>query len=159
WLLYTMAAQLIDPVLPGGHDRLNLVGVAAVARLLGTVREVVAARCTDPFAGLVRDHWKIELSALRRLAEDVNGRLLPGLHEVNLLQEHLAKQDDAPVALTELFEVPLGDVTLRNPAHVVLVKRHIEVGKLALCIHQWHVAGWHDLLLRSGRARGGPPGI
>src|SRR5262249_38096942 len=82
-----------------------------------------------------------------------------GVHEVDLLQEHLAEEDDAPVALAELFEMPLGDVALRHPAHVVLVKGDVEVCKLALRVYQRHDAGWYDLLRRGCLARGCPPGV
>src|SRR5437667_11361704 len=115
-----MSVQLIDHVFPGSHDRLDLVGIAAVARLLWMVRKIPAAWRADPCATFVWYHWHIEALILRRVAEDVHGRLLTSAHEVDLLQEHLTEEDDAPVALAELFEVPLGDISLRHPAHVVL---------------------------------------
>src|SRR5688500_13015181 len=127
-----MSAQRIDHVFPDSHDRLDLVGIAAVARLLWMVRKISVAWRTDPFATFVGYHRNIEAVVLRGVAEDVHGRLLTGAHQVDLLQEHLAEEDDTPVALAEFFEVPLGDVTLRHTAHVVLVKSDVEVVELAL---------------------------
>ena len=141
-----MSAQFIDHIFPGGHNCLDLVGVAAGARLLRMVSKIPATWRADPCATFVWYHWHIEAVVLRRVAEDVYGRLPTGLHQVDLLQEHLAEEDDAPVALAELFEVPLGDVALRHPAHVVLVKGDIEVGELALLVGQRHEAGRYDLL-------------
>src|SRR5262245_22154033 len=154
-----MSAQLVDHIFPSGHNCLNLVSIAAVARLLWMVGKIPAAWCTDPCATFVWYHWHIEAVVLRRVAEDVYGRLPTGLHQVHLLQEHLAEEDNAPVALAELFEVPLGDVALRHPAHVVLVKSNVEVGELALFICQRHDARWHHLLRWCGLARGSPPGV
>src|SRR5215510_13754080 len=154
-----MSAQLVDHIFPSGHNCLNLVSIAAVARLLWMVGKIPAAWCTDPCATFVWYHWHIEAVVLRRVAEDVYGRLPTSVHQVDLLQEHLAEEDDAPVALTELFEVTLGDVALRHPAHVVLVKGDVEVGELALFICQRHNAGRYDLLLRCCLTRGGPPGV
>src|SRR5262245_48907965 len=154
-----MSAQLIDHVFPGGHDRLDLVGIAAVTRLLGMVGKIPATWCTDPFATFVGYHRNIEALVLRRVAEDVHSRLLTGKHQVDLLQKHLTEENNASVALAELFEVPLGDVALRYPAHVVLVKSDIEVGELALCVYQWHDAGRHHLLRRCCLAGSRPPGV
>src|SRR5262252_9634822 len=154
-----MSAQLVDHIFPGGHNCLDFVGIAAVARLLWMVSKIPAAGRADPCATFVWYHRHIEAVVLRRVAEDVYGRLPTGLHQVDLLQEHLAEEDNAPIALAELFEVPLGDVALRHPAHVVLVKSNVEVGELALFICQRHDAGWHHLLRWCGLARGGPPGV
>src|SRR5689334_22915592 len=87
------SAQLIDPLFPGGHDRLDLVGVTAVTRLLWMVRKIPAAWRTDPFATLVGYHRKIEVGVLGRVTEDVHGRLLAVAHQVDLLQEHLAEEN------------------------------------------------------------------
>src|SRR5262245_16389311 len=133
-----MSAQLIDHVFPGSHDRLDLVGVAAIACLLWMVGKIPAAWRADPFAAFVWYHWNIEAVVLYGVAEDVHGRLPAVAHQVDLLQEHLAEEDDAPVALAKLFEVPLGDVALRHPAHVVLVKGDVEVCELPLRVYQWH---------------------
>src|SRR5262245_22135336 len=127
-----MSAQLIDHVFPGGHDCLNLVGVAAVARLLWMVRKIPAAWRADPFATFIGYHRHIEALILCGVAEDVHGWLMTVAYQVDLLQEHLAEEDDAPVTFAELFEVPLGDVALCHPAHVVLVKGNVEVSELAL---------------------------
>src|SRR6267378_3450461 len=154
-----MSAQLIGHVLPGGHDCLDLVGVATVARLLWMVREVPTAWRANPCATFVWYHRKIEALVLRGVAEDVHSRLLAGAYEADLLQEHLAEENNAPVALAELFEVPLGDVALRNPAHIVLVKGDVEVGELALLVYQRHDAGWYDLLLRCCLTGSRPPGV
>src|SRR5262249_59542249 len=105
--------QLIDHIFPGSHDRLDLVGVTAIACLLGMVRKIPAAWRTDPFATFVGYHRKIQAVVLYRVAEDIHGRLPAVAHQVDLLQEHLAEEDDTPVALTEFFEMPLGDVALR----------------------------------------------
>src|SRR5262249_8627814 len=123
------------------------------------VRKIPAAWRTDPFATFVWYHWKIEAVVLYWVAEDVTSRFLTGAHEVDLLQEHLAEEDDASIALAELLEVPLGDVALRHPAHVVLVKGDVEVRELALRVYQRYDAGWHDLLLRCCLPRGRPPGV
>ena len=123
------------------------------------VRKIPASWRADPFATFIGYHWKIEALVLYGVTEDVHGRLLTGAHQVDLLQEHLAEEDDTPVALAELFEVPPGDVALRHPAHIVLVKGNIEVGELALRVYQRHDAGWHDLLLRCCLPRGRPPGV
>src|SRR5262245_9660856 len=143
-----MPAQLIDHVLPGGHDRLDLIGVAAVARLLWMVGKIPAAWRANPFATFVGYHWNIEAVVFYGVAEDVHDRLLTGAHQVDLLQKHLAEENDAPVTFAEPFEVPLGDVALRYPAHIVLVKSNVEVSELALRVCQRYDAGWHDLLLR-----------
>src|SRR5262245_56116913 len=154
-----MSAQLIDHVFPGGHDCLNLVSVAAVARLLWMVRKIPASWRADPFATFIGYHWNIEALVLYGVAEDVYGRLLTGAHQVDLLQEHLAEEDDAPVTFAELFEVPPGDVALRHPAHVVLVKGDVEVSELALRVYQRHDTGRHDLLLRRCPPGSRSPGV
>src|SRR5215471_7015343 len=111
-----MSAQLVDHIFPGGHNCLNLVSIAAVARLLWMVGKIPAAWRADPCATFVWYHWHIEAVVPRRIAED----------------------DDASVTLAELFEMPLGDVVLRHPAHIVLIKSDVEVGELALFICQRH---------------------
>src|SRR5262245_20955214 len=154
-----MSAQLIDHVSPGGHDRLDLVGITAVARLLWMVGKIPTAWCANPFATFVGNYWNIKALVLCRVAEDVHSRLLTGKHQVDLLQKHLTEENNASVALTELFEVSLGDVALRHPAHVILVKSDGEVGELALGVCQRHDAGRYDILRRCCFTGGCPPGI